>query len=157
MAPRLATRAVGTVLAALALTGSASAAGLSRDEAQLLKEMNRVRTQHGLAALRTDSALRRAALAHSAEMLRRGSFSHDDFALRMRRFGVRGSYVGENLAWGLGARAAAHAVVSQWLASPGHRANLLRAGFRRVGLGRLVGTFAGYSGAAVVTADFAGR
>ncbi len=43
-----------------------------------------------------------------------------------------------------------------WLASPGHRRNLLRPGFRRVGLGELRTSFQGVTGATVVTADFAG-
>jgi hypothetical protein len=34
---------------------------------------------------------------------------------------------------------------------------MLRRGFRRIGIGIAFGTFAGHSGAAVVTADFAGR
>jgi uncharacterized protein YkwD len=46
--------------------------------------------------------------------------------------------------------------VAAWLASPEHRANLLRPSFRRVGLGDLAGTFQGYPGAQVVTADFVG-
>ena len=48
------------------------------------------------------------------------------------------------------------AIVSGWLASPGHRANLLRPGLNRIGLGALEGNFLGYAGATVVTADFAG-
>jgi uncharacterized protein YkwD len=43
-----------------------------------------------------------------------------------------------------------------WMESPGHRANILRPSFTRIGLGRRVGPFAGYGTAAVVTADFAG-
>ena len=43
-----------------------------------------------------------------------------------------------------------------WLNSPPHRKNLLRAGFRRVGVGAMMGTFSGTGGARVVTADFAG-
>ena len=64
---------------------------------------------------------------------------------------------GENLAWGTGPFATARRVVSGWMASPGHRANLLRPGWRRIGLGALRGNFLGYPGATVVTADFAGR
>ena len=41
--------------------------------------------------------------------------------------------------------------------SPPHRRNLLRPGFRRVGVGAMMATFSGASGARVVTADFAGR
>jgi uncharacterized protein YkwD len=118
--------------------------------------MNAARTAHHLAPLRADATLQRAALSHSADMLRRRYFAHGDFSLRMRRFHVAGSLAGENLAWGVGARAAARTIVAEWLASPGHRENLLRPGFRRVGLATLVGPFSGYRGATVVTADFAG-
>ena len=44
-----------------------------------------------------------------------------------------------------------------WLASPSHRANLLRRSFQRVGLGIVVGTFHGFAGTSMVTANFAGR
>jgi uncharacterized protein YkwD len=41
-----------------------------------------------------------------------------------------------------------------WLTSPEHRANLLRRGFHRVGLGIAQGSFQGAAGATIVTADF---
>jgi len=127
------------------------------EELALLNEINRVRAAHSAPPLRIDRRLERAARAHSGDMLRRGYLSHGAFAQRLTGFGARGRAVGENLAWGVGSRASAQAIVAAWLASPPHRANLLRRGFRRVGVGRLVGTFAGNGGAAVVTADFAGR
>jgi uncharacterized protein YkwD len=43
-----------------------------------------------------------------------------------------------------------------WLASPGHRANLLKPSYRRIGVGVARGTFQGYAGASIVTADFGG-
>jgi uncharacterized protein YkwD len=89
-------------------------------------------------------------------MIRTGSFVHGAFGTRMLQFQVQGSFAGENLAWGVGDRGTARGIVAAWLASPGHRANLLRASFRRVGVGDLVGTFRGFAGANVVTADFAG-
>ena len=90
-------------------------------------------------------------------MLRTHTFSHGAFAARIRRAGVRARRVGENLAWGVGAYAEAHAIVNVWLQSPEHRANLLRPGYRTVGVGERTGSFSGYAGAVVVTADFAGR
>ena len=48
-------------------------------------------------------------------------------------------------------------LVRSWMNSPGHRANLLRSGWKRIGLGIARGTFQGYPGASIVTADFAGR
>ena len=119
--------------------------------------MNQVRAANGLGPLRFDGKLHAAARAHSADMMRRGYFGHGAFGRRMSGFGVRAPVIGENLAWGTGAAAVAKTIVQEWLASPEHRANLLRPGFRLVGVGSAVGTFVGRSGAVVVTADFAGR
>jgi uncharacterized protein YkwD len=119
--------------------------------------MNGVRAAHGLAPLRLDSQLGRAARAHTADMIRRNYFAHGPMASRLARFGVRWPRIGENLAWGTGSAANAATFVRLWLASPSHRANLLRPGFRRVGLGLRTGRFGGFGNALVVTADFAGR
>jgi uncharacterized protein YkwD len=88
-------------------------------------------------------------------MMRRQYFAHGSVAARALSSGARGPVFGEDLAWGTDVTA--NWVVSRWLASPAHRAVLLRPGFRRVGIGISFGTFAGRGGAAVVTADFAGR
>jgi uncharacterized protein YkwD len=48
-------------------------------------------------------------------------------------------------------------VITEWLQSPEHRANLLRPSFTRIGIGAAQGSFLGNAGAIVVTADFAGR
>jgi uncharacterized protein YkwD len=128
----------------------------TRAEADLLRAVNQTRAQYGLAPVRIDTTLERAARAHSATMLRTGSFGHGDFAHRLTSFGARGPAIGENVAWGVGSRGTPAGVVQGWLASPSHRANLLRPGFRRIGIGRVVGTYRGYGGAAVITADFAG-
>jgi uncharacterized protein YkwD len=145
------------VCAVLALASPATAlAGMSRSETSLLREMNRVRAQHHLGALRFDTHLQRAARAHSREMLGDGVFAHGAFGSRMLQYNVTGNLAGENLAWGTGFRGSAQGIVIAWLNSPEHRANLLRPSFTRVGVGNLVGTFQGYGGAHVVTADFAG-
>jgi uncharacterized protein YkwD len=145
------------VLALVAFPAAAGAAAkVSASQAALLKEINRVRAAHGLHALAFDPVLARAAFAHSRSMASTGSFAHGDFRSRMLRFHVRGPFVGENLAWGSGPYGSPHGIVAAWLRSPGHRANLLRPGFRRVGLGELTARFQGVAGANVVTADFAG-
>jgi uncharacterized protein YkwD len=145
------------VTAALALVLPASAlAGMSRSETSLLREMNRVRADNHLGPLRFDAHLERAARAHSREMLGSGVFEHGAFGSRMLQYDVTGHLAGENLAWGTGFRGTPTGVVAGWLNSPEHRANLLRPSFTRVGIGDLVGSFQGYGGAHVVTADFAG-
>jgi uncharacterized protein YkwD len=145
------------VLLALAATGVAQAAGLSQREASVLSVVNEVRAGHGLRQLAVDTRLVRVARGHTATVLRTDVLTHGAMADRLRRSGARGPRFGENLAWGVGRRATAAAVVRSWLASPGHRANLLRPGYRRIGIGALTGRFAGHRGATVVTVDFAGR
>jgi uncharacterized protein YkwD len=145
------------VIAALVLVLPATALGGStRSETSLLREMNRVRAEHGLGRLTADTHLIRAARSHSREMLGANVFQHGAFGSRMAQFKVTGRLAGENLAWGTGARGTAQGIVVAWLASPEHRANLLRPSFTRVGISDLVGPFRGYSSAHVVTADFAG-
>jgi uncharacterized protein YkwD len=143
--------------AAIALVLPAPAlAGLSSSESALLRELNRVRAEHGLGRLRYDRHLERAARAHTREMLRTDVFAHGAFGSRLLLFDVVGSSAGENLAWGAGAQGSARAVIASWLASPEHRANLLRPSFTRVGVGDLLGSFHRVAHASVVTVDFAG-
>ena len=149
--------AIAVALCALAAAGPASGAILTRAEADYLSAINRTRTAHGLPPLRVDRALVRAARAHSRHMIEHDYFAHGAFGPRLISFGVRASFLGENLAWGLGTFAAPARVIDRWLASPGHRANLLRPGFDRIGIAAPVGSFGGVDGATVITADFAGR
>jgi uncharacterized protein YkwD len=134
---------------------AAQARGLSSSEASLLGTMNAVRKSNGLAPLRVDYHLVRAARGHSADMMHRQYFAHGSVAGRAVSAGARGPLFGEDLAWATGLTA--QWVVDHWLASPSHRAVLLRPGFRRVGIGIVFGTFIGHGGAGVVTADFAGH
>ena len=128
---------------------------VSSPEASLLSSMNAVRQSHGLPALRLDAHLVRAAEGHSTDMMKRQYFAHGAILARALAAGARGPRFGEDLAWSTGLTP--QWVVDRWLASPAHRAILLRPGFRRVGIGIVFGTFIGHGGAGVVTADFAGR
>jgi uncharacterized protein YkwD len=143
-------------LVAFAIGAQAAAAAPKRSaELTLLQTVNATRAAHGLRPLRLDARLGKAARSWSATLLRTNSFTHGDFAGRMATFGISG-LAGENLAWGSGSFAAPRSVVAMWLASPGHRANLLKPSYRRIGLGIVRGTFQGYGGATVVAADFGG-
>jgi uncharacterized protein YkwD len=118
-------------------------------ELAIVRAMNAVRVANGVPALRVGPRLTRAARWHSTDMARRGYFDHGPFVQRLRRFGVRAPYVGENLASGSQPLGASE-IVQMWIASPGHRQNLLDRGFRRVGVGVAGGS------TRMVTADFAG-
>lgn len=131
----------------------------------LLGVINAVRAEHGLAPVRPQGQLRRAAEAHSADMLARDYFLHESgaggepFNVRLARFLHRAAStrVGEILYWGSGDLASPRAAVEGWLNSPPHRAILLSPTFSRVGIGRSVGAFQGARDAAVWTADFSSR
>ncbi len=122
-------------------TGEASArlVGL---ETSLVQQINAVRSARGLNRLALSPALARAANSHSAAMLAAGVFAHESpngtpFGDRLKRFYTpRGAWtVGENLAMFGGVEPSAEEVVRMWLGSPAHRVNLLRPGFRELGLG----------------------
>ncbi len=155
----------GIAAAALLVAGGAGGAGaaranhaeaLSPAEAVLLDKVNAVRVDNGLRPLRVDATLERAARWYTSQMLSGNFFSHGDFGGRMEEFGVHGSIMGENLAWGAGRYGRAESVVERWLNSADHRANLLRPDYTRIGIGSLEGSFLGFRGSTVVTADFAG-
>jgi uncharacterized protein YkwD len=149
-------RALCVLLVASALASTAHAATLSRSERTMIGAVNDVRAAHNLRPLRIDATLVRAARDYSATLMRRDIFTHGAFGPRLASYGASGSLFGENLAWATGDGATALAFLRAWMASPGHRANLLRPTWKRIGIGTRTGTFRGYSGATVVTADFAG-
>jgi uncharacterized protein YkwD len=77
-------------------------------------------------------------------MCKRGYFSHDSasgatFADRIRRAGYVPANafpsLGEDLAWGSGPLGTPRQIVSGWMKSPGHRANILHRKFREAGMG----------------------
>ena len=144
------------VSATFALVPAAQAATLTQSERSLLGAVNDVRAQHNLRPLKVDEKLLAVARAYSATMIREDVFTHGAFSQRLARSGARGPAFGENLAWGTGRYASAGNVVRMWMQSPGHRANLLRPGWNRIGIGARTGNFLGYPGATVITADFAG-
>lgn len=147
--------AATTASAAASRFGTTGRHVLSSRESTLVSAINRVRAAHVLPALRVDGRLARAARSHSRDMLRRQYFAHGDFGHRMASFRVRGRVFAENLVWGSGVMSA-DSQVAEWLASPPHRANLLDASLRRIGVAAPIGFFGGFSPATVVTADFAG-
>lgn len=123
--------------------------------------LNRERTAHGRRPLRMNGRLSRAALRHSRSMVARRFFAHGSFVSRIRRAGyMRGARrwrVGENIAWGSGDRASPQAIVRAWMASPGHRRNIL-SGYREIGIGIQAGApIGGASDAATYTTDFGRR
>ena len=109
-------------------------------EQKMIEMVNSERGQRGLKALTPDRQLQAVALNHSKDMFARGYFSHytpegkDPFD-RMRAAGVRFYVAGENLALAQTLMIAETGLMN----SPGHRANILRPSFGRIGIGILDG------------------
>ena len=113
--------------------------------AAVLCLLNVQREGHGLPPFTADAMLDRAAQRHAEDMAERDFFAHenpDGFGpdARIRRAGFEGRTTGENLAWGTGPEATAAATVDGWMHSPGHRANILRRSFTKVGTGLVDGS-----------------
>jgi uncharacterized protein YkwD len=129
------------VLLAPPTVAAAGAATIDRAELAEVGMINRFRAQRGLARLRIDATLTRAAGWHARDLGRTARFSHvdslgrDPFE-RLRAFGYpsRDTWRGENIAAG---HPGAHATWLQWLNSPPHRATWLIPRFRAIGIARV--------------------
>jgi hypothetical protein len=127
--------------------------------------VNRERTQRGLTPLGLNGLLNSASLEHSQDMVRRSYFEHSTpegrtVIDRLRAVGyARGmsASTGENIAYGLGAKATPAAIVRAWMHSPGHRADILRPAFTEIGIGIALGAPPKPGGdGATYTTDFGG-
>jgi uncharacterized protein YkwD len=110
--------------------------------------MNSERTARGLVALRAQPVLAAAAGGYASQMVGEQFFAHTSprgstVLSRVRASAyLRGATnwsVGENIAWGSGTLSTPRAIVQTWMESSGHRANLLSACFRDVGIGIATG------------------
>ena len=139
-AAALAAMSTALVGGAILGTGPASAATApSPDatfEARVVKLTNDNRVKNGCAAVRVEVTLTTAARAHSVDMVTKNYFSHTStdgstFLVRAKNAGYTGA-IGENIAWGY---RTPEAVVTAWMKSPGHRANILNCKAKAVGVG----------------------
>jgi uncharacterized protein YkwD len=109
-------------------------------EQRMLGLVNQDRQAQGLQPLAPDPELTEVARRHSADMFARGYFAHETpdgltpFD-RMRAADVRFLIAGENLALAPTVSVAHTGLMN----SPGHRANILRPQFGRVGIGIMDG------------------
>jgi uncharacterized protein YkwD len=147
-----ATSASAPASAPTAAASVGSTCNLADFRASLLARINQVRATGAdcgadgvfgaAAALTWNDKLTVAAEGHSQDMAAKNYFSHtsaDGRTLgdRVNATGYAWSSLGENIAAGY---AGVDAVMSGWIASPGHCANLMNAGFAEVGVVCVPGT-----------------
>lgn len=109
-------------------------------EEEMLRLVNIERTTRGLKALSMDEKLREVARAHSKDMFSKGYFAHNNLEGespfdRMDKAGIQYMLAGENLALAPDVDLAHKGLMD----SPGHKANILTADFRKVGIGVIDG------------------
>jgi len=107
---------------------------------------NQARAAHGAPAAAWDEGLARAARQHAAELAARNVLDHlgldparRTVADRLARAGSPYTTHAENLAAVPAGLDRVHATIDGWLHSPGHRENLLRPDFDRMGFGTATG------------------
>src|SRR5262245_56838473 len=145
-----------------------TAKNLPQIKAAILCLNNRDRAAKGLPALKENSKLAKAAVAHSSDMVQNRYFAHvalDGFYSwdRAKRAGYmrpgQGWTVGENIAWGTDAKATPAEIHEMWMNSAPHRANIFRRSFKEIGIGVVIGNpqVSPANVGATFTADFGVR
>ena len=114
-----------------------ASAGASAYEQEVVRLVNQERARYGLSALTIRADLCGYARVKSQDMHDSGYFSHTSpnygtpFEM-MKAFGVTYAHAGENIAMGY---STPEAVVSAWMNSESHRANILSASYTEIGVG----------------------
>jgi uncharacterized protein YkwD len=109
-------------------------------ERQAFDMINAVRVKNHLPPLAWDGDLCRAARAHSENMGRRNFFDHlspdgMDLPDRVNALGISWRSLGENIAYNQGQVDPVRVAVEQWMQSPPHRSNILRAKYTHTAVG----------------------
>ncbi|MFK0158385.1 CAP domain-containing protein [Streptomyces sp. NPDC090499] len=105
--------------------------------ARILELVNAERSKAGCSALTLNTTLSKVAQAHSEDMALHQNMSHagsdgSSPGDRITSAGYTWSAYGENVAYGY---ASADQVMAGWMASPGHKANILNCTFKEIGVG----------------------
>lgn len=127
-----------TLLAMVAVASPAEAATVTVAKLQgdIAYLTNKQRGLHGCKPVRVEARLTTAARAHSTYMARTGAFSHTGSGGSSFVYRVKVAHyprpLSENIAYGY---RTGLDVVKAWMASPGHRANILDCRATAVGVG----------------------
>jgi uncharacterized protein YkwD len=115
------------LLIAAAVAGPASAAPAG----DAIDQLNDIRRANGLAPLRQSPSLARSSTRYARHMVRADYFGHSSRIAVSSQFGR----AGETLALHDGWSPQAGRTITSWMNSPGHRAVLMSARYRWVGMG----------------------
>lgn len=110
---------------------------LLQEKQEVLRIVNSERAKGNLPALCLNKQLGVAAQLHSDDQQSCGAMSHtgcngSSMSERITATGYSRSMSGENVAWN---QRSAGQVMSSWMGSPGHRANIMNPSFKNIGIG----------------------
>lgn len=109
---------------------------LPAELASVIKLTNQERTRAGLGTLTANDTLMTLAQEQSDRMANANTMSHEvnglTFMQRITSSSYNPAYAGENIAFG---QTTPEEVVTAWMNSPGHRANILNPNFTEIGVG----------------------
>lgn len=140
--------------ATTAPTASTSTAN-NKLEKEVVTLVNKERAKQGLAPLTDNVKLSNVARTKSSDMVAKNYFDHTSPTYgspfdMMKQFGITYTSAGENIAMG---QPTAASVMTGWMNSPGHRANILNNNYTDIG----VGVAKDKSGAIYWTQEFIGK
>ena len=106
-------------------------------ENEVIRLVNEIRVKNGLNTLTADWELSRVARYKSQDMKDNNYFSHNSPVYgspfdMIKNFGISYRSAAENIAKG---QTTPQAVVNAWMNSSGHRANILNASYKKIGVG----------------------
>lgn len=109
-------------------------------EQKVVELVNIERQKAGLSALTLDTSISNVARKKSQDMANNNYFAHQSPTYgsagdMLKQFGIKWSAWGENIASG---QRTPEAVVTAWMNSEGHRANILSSNFSKIGVGYAV-------------------
>lgn len=117
--------------------------------AEVVRLTNEERAKAGCGPLTVEPHLTQSAQGHASDMVKQQYFDHNSkdgsspFD-RMKRAGFTGGAMGENIAAG---QSTPQDVMTGWMNSPGHKANILNCSFNQIGVGYDAGVVQpGYGG-----------
>jgi uncharacterized protein YkwD len=125
--------------------------------------LNGERAAQGMGALTEVAGLTQPSIAYSNRMVAEQFFAHEspdggtltDRLTAARYIAPDGDWiVGENIAWGQAELSTPRSIVAAWMASPGHRANVLTREYTEIGIGLTLGTPSDPAWGATYTTDF---
>lgn len=124
--------------------------GLSDAQIKMIEDVyaqvNKERVKAGLPELKLNYTLCKAAQVRAEECVKHFSHTRPNgtkFRTAIEEAGIQSSYTGENVASGY--TSASH-VMKGWMASPGHKENILRDKFNEIGIGVIKNSGNGYGG-----------